>query len=140
MCGHEHTPSPSPRVGACVNFFSQDHGHLGNLVFHNPQTPTSPLATHAQFSSTDGLELQDDLLVSIHLSGDLTKPVAECGLFQQFSLSRRGGPEIVLDEYLTLNVSDDGIIGRRVSMTRDGEFVADGIVGFNTASLVAASS
>jgi hypothetical protein len=65
MCGHEDTPSPTPRVGACVNFFSQDHGHLGNLVFHNPHTPTSPLATHAQFSSTDGLELQDDVLVSI---------------------------------------------------------------------------
>jgi len=160
MCGHEHTPSPIPRVGACVNFFSQDHGHLGNLVFHNPQTPTSPLATHAQFFSTDGLELRDDLLVSIQfvtlepnplqglanrvsfasLSGDLTKPVAECGLFQQFSLSRRGGREIVLEEYLTLDVGDDGIIGRRVSMTKDGEFVADGIVGFNTACLVAASS
>lgn len=65
MCGHEDTPSSTPRVGARVNFFSQDYGHLGNLVFHNPRAPTSPLATHAQFSSTDGLELRDDVLVSI---------------------------------------------------------------------------
>lgn len=160
MCGHEDTPSSTPRVGARVNFFSQDHGHLGNLVFHNPRTPTSALATHAQFSSTDGLELRDDVLVSIQfvileanplkgpaniasstsVTGDLTKPVAECGLFQQFSFSRGCGPEIALEEYLTLNVGNDGIIGRRVSMTRDGELVADGIVGFNTAPLVAASS
>ncbi|KAK1835868.1 hypothetical protein QBC39DRAFT_339820 [Podospora conica] len=140
MCGHEDTPSPAPRVGACVNFFSPDHGHLGNLVFHNPQTPTSSLATHVQYSSTDGVGLRDDVLVSIHVTGDLTKPVAECGLFHQFSLSRRSRSEIVLEDHLTLDVGDDGIIGRRVSMIRDGELVADGIVGFNTASLVAASS
>ena len=36
----------------------------------------------------------------------------------------------MLKEYLTLNIGGDGIIGRRMSTTRGGKLVADGIVGF----------
>jgi len=43
---------------------------------------------------------------------------------------------MALDESLSLNVGQNGIIGRRVSITREGELLADGIVGFNSAFLV----
>ncbi len=33
---------------------------------------------------------------------------------------------------VALSVGQDGIIGRRVSMQRGGELLADGIVGFNS--------
>lgn len=72
------------------------------------------------------------------ISGDLTKPVGESGLLQQFTISPPGdltgvetGYEMALNESVSLNVGGDGIIGRRVSMTRGGRLVADGIVGFN---------
>lgn len=41
---------------------------------------------------------------------------------------------------LSLNVGNDGIIGRRVSMRRGNELLADGIVGFNFLPEVTASS
>lgn len=43
----------------------------------------------------------------------------------------QNGVEMALGESLSLNVGNDGIIGRRVSMRRGEELVADGIVGFN---------
>lgn len=39
--------------------------------------------------------------------------------------------EMPLGAALSLNVGRDGIIGRRVSMMRGSELLADGIVGFN---------
>jgi hypothetical protein len=44
-----------------------------------------------------------------------------------------------LSQALSLDVGGDGIIGRRVSMRRGGEVVADGIVGFNFMPVTAAS-
>jgi hypothetical protein len=75
MCG-EQTPSPTPRVGARVDFFSppkqggRPGGHLplGNLLFLNPSSPTSSHATHIRFlqpTSTSSQQLHNDLLVSI---------------------------------------------------------------------------
>lgn len=47
--------------------------------------------------------------------------------------------EIPLGVALSLQVGNDGIIGRRVSMRRRcGELLADGIVGFNFSPVVAA--
>ncbi len=71
------------------------------------------------------------------MTGDLTKPLADSGLMQQFTLcgsnssSSNENCEMALGEALSLNVGNDGIIGRRVSMRRGGELLADGIVGFN---------
>ncbi len=67
---------------------------------------------------------------AVSLSGDLSRPVEDSGLFRQFVLPM-GSLEVVLDESVSLNVREDGIIGRRVSMTRGRELLADGIVGFN---------
>lgn len=68
----------------------------------------------------------------------MTKSVRESGLLQQFTISRPkvfagrdAGFEMALNESVSLNVGGEGIIGRRVSMTRRGRVVADGIVGFN---------
>jgi len=64
MCGDDL--SSTPRVGARVDFFSQHTGPLGNLLFHNPTTPSSPLATHVRFSPLERIVPDDDgLLVSI---------------------------------------------------------------------------
>ncbi|KAK0727604.1 hypothetical protein B0T26DRAFT_868862 [Lasiosphaeria miniovina] len=147
MCGEEHTPSSAPRIGARVDFFAQGRGPVGNLLFLDPSVPGSSRATHIRFSPRAGVALDDGVLVSIHLIGDLTKPVEDSGLFQRFALPQaaslqRGDSrplEMALDESLSLDVGRTGIIGRRVSMTRKGVLLADGIVGFNTASAVSAS-
>jgi len=84
----------------------------------------------------------------VSLTGDLTKPVAESGLFQQFTLlgsrgrgevGRDEGVEMALGESVSLEVGQDGIIGRRVSVTRRGVLLADGIVGFNFGPSMSAS-
>jgi hypothetical protein len=78
------------------------------------------------------------------VTGDLTKPLADSGVMQQFTLlpgachgAGLDGMEMALGEALSLNVGNDGIIGRRVSMRRGEELVADGIVGFNSSYLSA---
>lgn len=72
--------------------------------------------------------------------GDMTKAAHDCGLFRQFTLcnahTTRRYVELPLDTPLSLEVGDDGIIGRRVSVcwtTESGseDLVAEGIVGFN---------
>ncbi|KAK3359487.1 hypothetical protein B0T25DRAFT_447855 [Lasiosphaeria hispida] len=134
MCGGDCTPSSTPRVGARVDFFSQNQGHLGNLLFLDPSTPSSATATHVRFSPKEGVAIDDRILVSIHLTGDLTKAVNDSGLFQQFTLPGARSlvdQDMALGESLSLNVGHDGIIGRRVSMSKGGKLLADGIVGFN---------
>lgn len=77
-------------------------------------------------------------------SGDLTRNAHDCGLFRRFALSptvdlRRdddGFLELSLDEPLSLQVGNDGIIGRRVSLVAGSgagadTMLAEGIVGFN---------
>ncbi|KAK3308351.1 uncharacterized protein B0T15DRAFT_105889 [Chaetomium strumarium] len=174
MCGEE-TPSSTPRVGARVDFYPASglqHTHLpvGNLVFLNPSSPSSCHATHVRFSqrpststtatattTTTTTHTHEDgdesVLVSIHMTGDLTKPLADSGLLRRFtfrpnsssssSSSRKDddGVEMPLPgEALSLNVGNDGIIGRRVSMMRGNEVLADGIVGFNFLPVVAADA
>lgn len=72
--------------------------------------------------------------------GDMTKAAEDCGLFRQFTLcnerTSRRYFELPLELPLSLEVGNDGIIGRRVSLsweTRSGSEgpVAEGIVGFN---------
>ncbi|KAK4148325.1 uncharacterized protein C8A04DRAFT_24134 [Dichotomopilus funicola] len=159
MCGPE-TPSSTPRIGARVNLFSPG-GSLGNLLFHNPCSPSSLHATHVRFvpnsnsSASPATTAPDEnVLLSIHTTGDLTKPLADAGLMQEFTVhsgllavsgpERRQnaggeGVEIPLGMALSLEVGNDGIIGRRVSMRRGcGELLADGIVGFNFSPAVTA--
>jgi hypothetical protein len=52
MCGEETTPTATPRIGARVDFFSPT-GHLGNLLFLNPSTPSSTQATHVRFQQSN---------------------------------------------------------------------------------------
>ncbi|KAH6641306.1 hypothetical protein F5144DRAFT_618869 [Chaetomium tenue] len=165
MCGPE-TPSSTPRIGARVDLSSPSgRGSLGNLLFLNPTSPSSAHATHVRFfqpatakptTSCKSPFDDDSLLVSIHLTGDLTKPLADAGLMQQFTLrsppsSTPSSPinsphddgvpngyfeETALGAALSLQVGSDGIIGRRVSMRRGEELLADGIVGFNSLPVV----
>ncbi|KAH8882292.1 hypothetical protein GQ53DRAFT_460056 [Thozetella sp. PMI_491] len=146
MCGPD-TPS-GPREGARVDFFSRARGALGNLVFLDPAAPNSSVATHVRFTPGDGVALSDSVLVSIHVTGDMTKPVQDCGLLHQFRLSRAlrqaSGFEMPLDKPLSLEIGGAGILGRRVSMLQDGtpsenRFLADGIVGFNSNLPITAS-
>ncbi|KAK3906402.1 hypothetical protein C8A05DRAFT_29762 [Staphylotrichum tortipilum] len=139
MCGPS-TPSTTPRVGARVDFFPAPGRTLplGNLLFLNPSSPTSRHATHVRFcQSTPTTCLDSSVLVSIHMTGDLTKPLADSGLMREFTLCGGGsggedGVDMALGgKALELGVGDEGIIGRRVSMRLGGEVVADGIVGFN---------
>lgn len=78
-------------------------------------------------------------------SGDLTRSAHDCGLFRRFALpaavaARRESDdylELSLDEPLSLQVGNDGIIGRRVSVFAGSgagaadTMLAEGIVGFN---------
>ncbi|KAK3297139.1 uncharacterized protein B0H64DRAFT_119095 [Chaetomium fimeti] len=154
MCGPE-TPSSTPRIGARVDLSSPTgRGSLGNLLFLNPTSPSSVHATHVRFfhpaQPAASNPLDDSLLVSIHMTGDLTKPLADAGLMQQFTLHRPntasnnsphddglgGFEETALGAALSLQVGSDGIIGRRVTMRRGEELLADGIVGFNSLPVV----
>ncbi|KAK4169035.1 hypothetical protein QBC43DRAFT_308563 [Cladorrhinum sp. PSN259] len=151
MCGPE-TPSNLPRIGARVDFVSRSSSRhlLGNLLFFNSSdADDSSRATHVRFSrSSEGaarseLELDHDessVLVSIHITGDMTKPVEELGLpLQQFTLpvdqiintDDDAEYDIALGESLSLIVGE-GIIGRRVSMTKGSRLLGDGIVGYNS--------
>lgn len=70
----------------------------------------------------------------------MTKPAGECGLFHQFTIGNAvpssSYVELPLDSPLSLEVGDDGIIGRRVSISSTTDsgpevLLAEGIVGFN---------
>lgn len=76
-------------------------------------------------------------------TGDLTKQAHECGLFRDFRFARQTTPspegylELPLDRPLSLEIGNEGIIGRRVSVCADYQterqaIIAEGIVGFNT--------
>lgn len=74
-------------------------------------------------------------------SGDMTKLAEDCGLFHQFMIpvtTRPSGSsfvELELVQPLSLEVGNDGIIGRRVSLLSGPSarrtVLAEGIVGFN---------
>jgi hypothetical protein len=77
-------------------------------------------------------------------SGDLSRRPEDCGTFQQFrfptatSSFNKEYIELPLDKPLSLEVGNDGIIGRRVSLysrSAPSRLVAEGIVGFNFLSM-----
>ncbi|KAK4209156.1 hypothetical protein QBC37DRAFT_430773 [Rhypophila decipiens] len=157
MCCSDETISSS-RVGARVDLSSPTgQGQIGNLLFLNPAFPGSSQATHVQFTSGipcsshhqhhdyDVDEEGDDMImVSIHKSGDLTKPVSESGLLQQFALPLPPSHNLELtttqlETSVSLEVGGDGIIGRRVTIHQGRKHLADGIVGFNSAPILPSS-
>lgn len=77
-------------------------------------------------------------------TGDLLREIEECGNFYEFPLqsvsiaTKTGAPaiDIALATPLSLEVGNEGIIGRRVSLfsispTCDRRLVAEGVIGFN---------
>ncbi|OHF03906.1 hypothetical protein CORC01_00768 [Colletotrichum orchidophilum] len=114
----------------------------GDLAFHTPGKPGCTFATHARITGGEGCDLQSfsDMVVVIHKSGDLTRKPEECGLFHRFAFSgasilENGSIlELALQRPVSLEVGDDGIIGRRISIfpgTGMDNACAEGIVGFN---------
>ncbi|KAM7202549.1 hypothetical protein V8F20_004338 [Naviculisporaceae sp. PSN 640] len=144
MCCSDERIS-ADRVGARVDFFTASNNRargqmVGNLLFLNPSSPTSSRATHVWFtgSSTTSSINGGNLMVSIHKSGDLTKPISESQILEQFSLpsplsSTTHELATQLESPLSLDVGGDGIIGRRVTIHQGKRHLADGIVGFNSA-------
>ena len=77
-------------------------------------------------------------------SGDLLKEIEECGNFYEFALesvsiaNKSGAPgiDVALATPVSLEVGNEGIIGRRVSLfstspTASRRLVAEGVIGFN---------
>ncbi|KAF5520239.1 hypothetical protein CGCA056_v008892 [Colletotrichum aenigma] len=149
MCGPDTCTKPRGGALAVLNQpFCQPSSPTslcklrGDLSFHTPGKPSSPFATHARITSGGDHDLPtlSDVVVVIHKSGDLSKRPQDCGLFQQLAFSNASvledgsTLELALNEPISLQVGDDGIIGRRVSIFPRAEMdnaVAEGIVGFN---------
>ncbi|KAK2028634.1 hypothetical protein LX32DRAFT_590249 [Colletotrichum zoysiae] len=149
MCGPDTCTKPRGGALAVLNHpFSQpeETGTIprlrGDLAFHTPGKPSSPYATHARITGGSNCDLQSlaDMVVVIHKSGDLTRKPEDCGLFHRIAFSgasflENGSTmELALQRPISLQVGDDGIIGRRVSVFPKSEMenaCAEGIVGFN---------
>ncbi|KAK5996108.1 hypothetical protein PT974_04535 [Cladobotryum mycophilum] len=157
MCGPENTNRPRggalvalcpPALAATMPTSASPFSGVirGDLAFHTPGFPGSTEATHARLTPENALDLGQlsDLHIVIHSSGDLTRSADECGLFRQISLSTMAmaSPsssaylELPLESPLSLQVGNEGIIGRRVSLYSRpcpgiNRMVAEGIVGFN---------
>ena len=162
MCGPENTNRP--RGGALVALnapvSSSKEFLCGDLAFHVPGQPGSTDATHARLTPSETCDMSGlidpyiviqyvlnrsdsiSLLICFSSSGDLTRDPCECGVFRRFAfpvareVCNREYVEFALPRPLSLEVGNDGIIGRRVSLYsrptigRD-VVVAEGIVGFN---------
>ncbi|KAK4082296.1 uncharacterized protein Triagg1_2108 [Trichoderma aggressivum f. europaeum] len=149
MCGPVTTNKP--RGGALAALSSPENASqprtiCGDLAFHTPGRPESKEATHVRLTPDAAYDarLLSNLQVVIHSSGDLTMRVEDCGTFQQFQFPTTAGSfdkafiELPLDKPLSLEVGNDGIIGRRVSLLSRSvpdQVVAEGIVGFNFLSM-----
>ncbi|KZL85830.1 hypothetical protein CI238_05749 [Colletotrichum incanum] len=149
MCGPDTCTKPRGGALAVLNQpFSQPGATetrlrlRGDLAFHTPGKPSSPFATHARITGGNDCDLQSlaDIVVVIHKSGDLTRRPEDCGLFRRIAFSsasvlENGSTvELALQSPISLQVGDDGIIGRRVSVFPKSEMenaCAEGIVGFN---------
>ncbi|KAL7784621.1 hypothetical protein V8C37DRAFT_395476 [Trichoderma ceciliae] len=145
MCGPEMINRP--RGGALAALSSPNDADrlgiiCGDLAFHTPGRPESNEATHARLTpdAPYDSETLSDLRVVIHSSGDLTRRTEDCGTFQQFQFSatpdsfNKAFIELPLDKPLSLEVGNEGIIGRRVSLysrSAPSKVLAEGIVGFN---------
>ncbi|RCI16852.1 hypothetical protein L249_1885 [Ophiocordyceps polyrhachis-furcata BCC 54312] len=139
MCGPQR--SDRPRHGALVALRVTDRPSLrADLIFHTPGHPASTEATHATLTPSSAFDVAG-LRVVIHISGDLGRPVDDCGLFRALDLpgfTSANVVELPLQEPLSLAVGGSGIIGRRVSLCSrpacgSQVVLAEGIVGFNVA-------
>ncbi|SPN96654.1 uncharacterized protein DNG_00175 [Cephalotrichum gorgonifer] len=148
MCGHEITPKPRGGALAALSSTEVSGGFAAraDLVFHSPNSPRSTTATHIRLTpfgedspSSDCLQ---DYVVVIHKTGDLLQAAEECGHFCEFPLKsvtdEVGAFEVdlVLAKPVSLEVGNEGIIGRRISLYSHSSparrrLVAEGIVGFN---------
>ncbi|TEA18748.1 hypothetical protein C8034_v011974 [Colletotrichum sidae] len=147
MCGPDTCTKPRGGALAVLNqpFLQSEptspHALRGDLSFHTPGNPSCAFATHARITSDGDSKANslNDMVVVIHKSGDLTRKPEDCGLFQRFALSNAsvledGTLELALNTPVSLQVGDEGIIGRRVSVFSDAGMssaLAEGIVGFN---------
>ncbi|KAL7808674.1 hypothetical protein V8C26DRAFT_423378 [Trichoderma gracile] len=146
MCGPE--TSNRPRGGALAALCSlDDAGHAttcGDLAFHTPGLPESNEATHVRLMPDAAYDARtlSDLSVVIHSSGDPRTRIEDCGTFKKFGFPTTVGSfsqtqafvEFPLSRPLLLEVGNEGIIGRRVSLysgLSPSRVVAEGIVGVN---------
>ncbi|GKT67030.1 hypothetical protein ColTof3_14369 [Colletotrichum tofieldiae] len=154
MCGPDTCTKPRGGALAVLNHpFTQPGATKtspklrGDLAFHTPGKPSSPFATHARITGGNDLDLESlaDIVVVIHESGDLTQRPEDCGLFRRIAFSsatvlENGSTvELALPSPISLQVGDDGIIGRRVSVYPKSETdnaCAEGVVGFNFVNLL----
>ncbi|KUI62803.1 hypothetical protein VP1G_11420 [Cytospora mali] len=103
----------------------------GQLLFFNESHHESSVATHVRYIPTGYHPLNEDLILTIFCTGDLTIPPAQCKQLESFTLSET---ESRLGQQLLLHVGGSGIIGRRIAISSSGfpqSSVAEGIVGFN---------
>ncbi|UPL02205.1 hypothetical protein LCI18_013139 [Fusarium solani-melongenae] len=146
MCGPDNSNRPRGGALAALNppVNTTTSNLCADLAFHTPGCPGNSSATHARLTPSDECDIKNlsDLRVVIHSSGDMTRKASDCGLFRQFALPatqptpRNTFVELPLERPLSLEVGDDGIIGRRVSLysrlgSGQDKIVAEGIVGFN---------
>ncbi|KAK1995982.1 hypothetical protein LX36DRAFT_682688 [Colletotrichum falcatum] len=149
MCGPDTCTKPRGGALAVLNHPLGQPGAAatcprlrGDLAFHTPGKPSSPFATHARITGGNDCDLQSlaDMVVVIHESGDLTRRPEDCGFFHRIAFSgaslfeNGSAAELALQRPISLQVGDDGIIGRRVSVFSGSETqdaCAEGIIGFN---------
>jgi hypothetical protein len=76
----------------------------------------------------------EDRLLTVRKSnlGDLTAGVKSAGnILHSLSLDLATKGLLVLDRRLNLGVGGDGIIGRTVSVVKEGVVLGEGIIGWN---------
>ncbi|KFA69111.1 hypothetical protein S40285_00064 [Stachybotrys chlorohalonatus IBT 40285] len=147
MCGSETTTKP--RGGALAALWPPRDtltplaALRGDLAFYTPGNPGSTLATHVRLMQAEGSNtLSQNLHVTIHQYGDMTKSALDCGVFCKIPIpsahATRNGDftDVPLNLPLSLQVDAQGIMGRRVTVSscdrgQPPTLVAEGIVGFN---------
>lgn len=150
MCGDHHSRKSLGGALAVLSPPSSQPGTssmpmAGQLVFHNRKVEGT-IATYTTFTADSSCEpcltATDSCLVRIHETGDLTRPAITSPSWTSFYLKPvigvMGGKakwsmEVELEQPMKIQVGDDGIIGRRVSVwTQHGTGpISEGIVGYN---------
>ncbi|KAI1769983.1 hypothetical protein F4818DRAFT_280474 [Hypoxylon cercidicola] len=116
----------------------------GRLIFHDCGKGSST-ATHVTFTPDENTSLTngDSWVVAIHETGDLTKSAIISSFLHRFSMTnshptseddrQARSIEVPLTYPVKIEVGNDGIIGRRVSLWSQHatEPMAEGIIGYN---------
>ncbi|KAI1768910.1 hypothetical protein GGR53DRAFT_476286 [Hypoxylon sp. FL1150] len=119
----------------------------GRLVFHDCGKGSST-ATHVTFTPDENDTTHSSanvglLVVAIHETGDLTKSAIISPFLHRFSMAQGhsasqddrqdGSVEVPLTYPVKIEVGNDGIIGRRVSLWSQHatDPIAEGIIGYN---------